>query len=179
MTTGHTPGTTSPRASRSDTRTPPCPGSQDTAGQHHAAGGERQLNTGDVQDGQLVAVQDGPLAGQWFTLADWQERLRAARRMLDASGRRSPSLDYVPAGYQLTNPVLDHTYGQAAVYRPSAGSAQGSASAHDQGAPNVPGTGAAAADGEQDAGDAAGDVADAEPAYEAVGEHYDVFDVAG
>lgn len=55
-------------------------------------------------DGELVAVADGPLVGQWFTWADWQTRLRAAQNMADRGQRRSPVLDYRPAGYQIPHP---------------------------------------------------------------------------
>jgi hypothetical protein len=74
----------------------------------------------DSNDAQLVAVLDGPLAGQWFTWGDWQQRRRAAQHTLQACGHRSPALDYLPAGYQIANPVLAHTHGWAAVYRPTA-----------------------------------------------------------
>lgn len=43
----------------------------------------------------LVARQDGPYAGMWFTADDWAVRVEAARRMHDAGQRRGPALDYV------------------------------------------------------------------------------------
>jgi hypothetical protein len=82
----------------------------------------------EQDDDQLVAVVDGPLAGQWFTWADWQHRLRAARYMADRTERRSPVLDYLPGGYQITHPFLAHTHGQAAVHRPATSSGTSPAS---------------------------------------------------
>jgi hypothetical protein len=40
--------------------------------------------------------------------------------MADRTGRCSPVLDYVPAGYQVPNPVLEHTRGWATIHRPAA-----------------------------------------------------------
>lgn len=44
---------------------------------------------------RLIACTDGPYSGMWFTQDDWQARLTAARRMLDAGQRRGSALDYV------------------------------------------------------------------------------------
>lgn len=69
--------------------------------------------------GQLVAVVDGSLAGQWFTWADWRARLDAARYMAERTGRRDPLLNYVPAGAELAHPDTDRypgVHGQSATY---------------------------------------------------------------
>ena len=43
-----------------------------------AAGGPRDGQLVAQDDDELIAIVDGPMAGQWFTWSDWQDRLRAA-----------------------------------------------------------------------------------------------------
>jgi hypothetical protein len=120
-------------------------------------------------DGALIAVLDGPLAGQWFTWADWQTRLKAAHYMADRTGRRSPVLDYVPAGCQVPNPVLEHTRGWAAVHRPAAAesAAVPASPGHDTDLTDF-GTGTGAVEAAAAAVDAV-DVADDGDVFEAAG----------
>jgi hypothetical protein len=103
---------------------------QQTSHQHPA----RADQVIDIDDGSdLIAVLGSPLDGQWFTWTDWQTRLRAAAYMADRTGRRSPVLDYIPAGYQVPNPVLAHTRGWAAIHRPAHDATSADSSAADSG----------------------------------------------
>jgi len=94
-------------------------GTADTGSGAGSSQDSRLAGTATAGEGELIAVLDGPLAGQWFTWPDWQERLNASRHVQERSGRRPPALDYVPAGYQIPNPVLAETYGWAAIHQPT------------------------------------------------------------
>lgn len=67
---------------------------------------------------RLIACLDGPLVNQWFFLADWQERVSAAKHMLALGQRRSPVLDYAPDGTTATHPEWRIASGTAMHYRP-------------------------------------------------------------
>ena len=95
------------------------PTTRHTAPSGASASGPRDGQLVAQDDDQLIAIVDGPMAEQWFTWSDWQDRLRAARHNEERCGHRAPALDYVPAGYQVANPVLDHTRGWAAVHQPT------------------------------------------------------------
>jgi hypothetical protein len=77
-----------------------------------------------VDDDRLVAVMDGPYAGQWFTLTDWRARLDAARYMAQATGTRSPVLDYLPGPDSVPHPYLHEVDGIPAHYTPAHHQAQ-------------------------------------------------------
>jgi hypothetical protein len=67
----------------------------------------------------LIACTDGPYAGMWFTAEDWQTRLTAARRMLEAGQRRGPVLDYVVARAADVAHPHQEALGYAARYQPA------------------------------------------------------------
>jgi hypothetical protein len=61
----------------------------------------------------LVACVNGPLIGQWFTLADWTARQDAARRMKERGQRPTPALDYAPTGATVSHPHVSDVSGAA------------------------------------------------------------------
>jgi hypothetical protein len=68
--------------------------------------------------GPLVVCIDGPMKNQWYTDADWRERVEASRYMAARGQRRSPCLDYVPGtGPPLRNPD-QVSEGKPLQYRP-------------------------------------------------------------
>jgi hypothetical protein len=68
----------------------------------------------------LIACTDGPYTGMWWTADDWQARVTAARRMLEAGQRRGPVLDYdVAATATIPHPHQD-ALGHAARYQSAA-----------------------------------------------------------
>lgn len=66
---------------------------------------------------RLIACMDGPLVNQWFFLAEWQERVSAAKNMLALGQRRSPVLDYAPDGATATHPKWPMASGTAMRHR--------------------------------------------------------------
>jgi hypothetical protein len=65
--------------------------------------------------GQLVAVVDGPMAGQWYTLADWWGRCAAAERMTSVGQPPGACLGYrVATAATVPHPSGDGRAGQAA-----------------------------------------------------------------
>lgn len=52
----------------------------------------------------LVACVDGPMVGQWYTEADWRERVAVAQRMLDKGQRPAACLAYKPGRDEVTGP---------------------------------------------------------------------------
>jgi hypothetical protein len=62
---------------------------------------------------QLIACLDGPLVNQWFFLAQWQERVSAAKNMAALGQRRSPVLDYAPDGTTVAHPQWPMAHGSA------------------------------------------------------------------
>ena len=70
-----------------------------------------------MYDNELIAAIDGPLAGQWWTWADWMARVQGPRWMLERHGVKAPTLLYRPAGYQVPHPHREGVHGWAVVSR--------------------------------------------------------------
>ncbi|NLT55607.1 MAG: DUF2493 domain-containing protein [Actinomycetales bacterium] len=68
---------------------------------------------------RLVAVVDGPMAGQWFTLTDWRARIAAARYIAEATSARTAVLDYAPGPIPVPHPQWAGVTGIAATHAPS------------------------------------------------------------
>jgi hypothetical protein len=69
----------------------------------------------------LIACIGGPLTGQWFTTADWHERLGAARRMRERGQQPTPVLAYSPTGPRVRHPHQVEATGAAWHHRPTTG----------------------------------------------------------
>jgi hypothetical protein len=81
--------------------------------------GHRTGKTPEWVSEPLVACVDGPMAGQWYTAADWSERLATAERMTERGQRRSPVLDYVRTGATVAHPHQDEASGGAWNHQPT------------------------------------------------------------
>lgn len=82
---------------------------------------------------QPLACIGGPFDGQWFTGPEWEHRLRAAKRMEDATAgkvimyarragkstkiKQQAILSYVPSGKKFQHPMHPTVFGDAWIYR--------------------------------------------------------------
>jgi hypothetical protein len=83
------------------------------------------------QDERLVAVVNGPMAGQWFTLTDWRARRAGAADLQERAGIHQPCLDYLPGTQLVAHPHREGVSGIPAHYAPARHDVR-EAQVHDQ-----------------------------------------------
>ena len=120
-TTRHTTTSSAPASTTTAGTTANRPTETDEAEPRPAARTEGLDLTGQAETDteRLVAVVDGPMAGQWFTLTDWRARLAAARHIAEATGTRTAVLDYAPGAQPVPHPQWAGVTGIAATHTPS------------------------------------------------------------